>query len=988
MTDEIVMKIRVYFRDQPYTAAAAIGLLWEQVGFADSQALGQMAAVNEIEKGSVWILAAIVGVLSVAVVAIATGLFYRRKYESALSQSEAKYKDLFEHSTDIIYTHDLDGNYTSANAAAHKLLGYTLEEFTQMNFRQVVVPEFVPRTEDFFRMKVEGKADSTGPYELLLHAKGGKKVWVEVNSRIMKKDGTPIGVHGTARDISERRNIELALADAEKRYRQLVENAQDMIVEMNHEGIFTFVNPVTSRITGYSDSELLGTHYLDLVAPEYREATSSYYKSQSENREPVTYFEIPIVTKDGRRLWLGQHVRLILGAEGAIRAEAIARDITHRKTTAEAVIASERKHRELYRMVRLMCDNVPDMIWAKDLEKRYIFANRSTCADLLGTDDTGEPVGKTDLYFAEKERASHPENAEWHTFGEICADSDNVVMKERTPSRFDEFGNVKGKFMFLDVYKAPFWDEHGNMIGTVGCARVVTEQRRIEEERARLVTAIEQTVDSIMVTDVAGNILFVNPAFEQTTGYSRKEVLGKNPRILNSGKHEPAFYQELWRTLRSKQVWQGHFINEKKDGTLYEEEASIAPVLGADGRVISYVAVKRDVTREMALQKELLHAQKMEAVGTLAGGIAHDLNNILQVILGYCDLMARRNSLTDRDAKDLQSIAGAARRGGDLVSRVLTFSRRFDIEARPTDLNEEVRRVHELLLRTIPKMIEIELALAGDINLIHGDPTQIEQIIMNLSINAAHAMPEGGTLTIETANVSLDQDFCRRHAEAIPGNYVLLTVSDTGHGMESKVLDRIFEPFFTTKTLGHGTGLGLPMVYGIVCRHRGLILCHSEPNRGARFDIYFPQMQSSTEVSEPDGTYSELQGHETILLVDDEEQLRSLAQEAFLGYGYRVYLAATGEHALQIYADYADEIDIVILDLVMPGFGGRKCLERLKQMNQDVRVVVASGFATDETVNQVLKEGAAGFMRKPYDFEDLLRQIRAIFDHPTGDSDS
>ena len=941
--------------------------------------INEDSSLVSIQRSFLALVWAILGLLAVGVVALVGVIVHRRRYEANLRESEERYRDLFDHSADIIYTHDLDGNYTSINQAGLRILGMTEQEFLGMNFRDLVDSEFLAATENFFQMKLRGQVDKTGPYQVAVKAKDGRQLWFEVNTRMIFRDGKPIGVHGSARDITDRKHLEEELKKAQDRYKSFVEEAQDMIVETDSSGFYTFVNPATVRMLGYQESELLGKSYLEFVDPEFRNDAEDFYKTQAQMGNKISYLETQYITKDGKKLWIAAYTRLIIEDGNVKGAQCIARDISDRKRAEQALLEEEARYRELYRMLRLMCDNSPDMIWCKDLEGKYIFANRALCEKLLGAKDTDEPVGKTDMFFAQRQRSEHPERPEWHTFGEVCMDSDAVIRENPTPRRFDEFGNVKGQFLYLDVYKAPMLDEQGRMIGIVGSAREVTEEKRREEERVRLITAINQTADTIVITDTKGVIQFVNPAFEKVTGYSKDEAIGKTPSILKSGTHDANFYKKLWKTLREKKVWAGHFVNRKKDGTLYEEDATITPVKDASGRVISYVAVKRDVTKESMLQKELLHAQKMEALGTLAGGIAHDLNNVLQIIFGYCQLLSPR--LNDETSlKALTAVSTAAKRAGDLVERILTFSRKVETEARPIELNKEIKRVHELLQRTIPRMIEIKLNLAEDLYFIHGDPLQLEQVFMNLAVNAAHAMPDGGTLTISTQNVRPDDDFCMEHALFAPCDYVLITVSDTGCGIPREIINRIFEPFFTTKKLGEGTGLGLSIVYGIVSNHKGFIQCESQPGMGTTFSIYLPRLEEAAEeISAPESSLN-LSGHETILLVDDEDELVSLAGEAFAGYGYTLITARTGEEALRLYQDYGDKIGLVVLDLVMPGMGGRQTLHELRKMDPNVRILVASGFATEDTVKQLLKAGASGFLKKPFEFEELLLEIRQILD--------
>ncbi len=434
----------------------------------------------------------------------------------------------------------------------------------------------------------------------------------------------------------------------------------------------------------------------------------------------------------------------------------------------------------------------------------------------------------------------------------------------------------------------------------VGNVIDVTERKRREAERLLLTTAIEQAGEIIIITDKDGAIQYVNPAFEATTGYSAKEVVGKNTGFLKSGRHDNDYYRDVLQTLLRGEVWRGNFINKKKDGTIYEETATVSPIKDETGRIVNYVSVSRDVTRELTLQKQLLQAQKMEAVGTLAGGIAHDFNNLLQAILGYSDLLLMNKGEQDPDRKKLEAIIHAARDGADLVSRILTFGRKGESKFRPIDLNHEVRRVEKLLRRALPKMIGIDLALAEDLRIIDADPAQIEQVLLNLGVNAQHAMPNGGQFLIETSNVSLSDEYVSVHLGAKPGKYVLLTVSDTGAGMRPEVLDRVFEPFFTTKTDGEGTGLGLSMVHGIVSQHGGYVRCYSEPGKGTSFKIYFPV--SACELL-PDLTVTREMpafGTETILLVDDDDRIREMGRQLIETGGYRVIVARSGEEALEM----------------------------------------------------------------------------------------
>ena len=408
-----------------------------------------------------------------------------------------------------------------------------------------------------------------------------------------------------------------------------------------------------------------------------------------------------------------------------------------------------------------------------------------------------------------------------------------------------------------------------------------------------------------------------------------------------------------------------------------------------DGRMVK-LQIATDITQFKDLQKrqanaeeQLRQAQKMEAVGTLAGGIAHDFNNLLQAINGFAQLLLMDKSEQDPDWQGLTAIHKAGKRASDLVRSLLLFSRKAGIQQKPLELNLEIERARKVLERIIPKMVDIEIHPGGHLWRLMADPVQIEQIILNLGTNAADAMPDGGVLSFETSNLTLDSDYADRRIDAEPGRYVLLTVSDTGKGMDEETIEHIFEPFYTTKEIGKGTGLGLASVYGIVKSHGGRISCYSEIGQGASFKIYFPAMDLlENEVEEEDAEAPKplKGGSETILLVDDEEAIIGSAGQALKRYGYTVMTASNGEEALEVYSANSGAIDLVIMDLGMPGMGGHKCLRELLQIDAAARVMIASGYSINGQVKKTLEAGAVGYVGKPYQLADLLRKVREALD--------
>jgi len=540
--------------------------------------------------------------------------------------------------------------------------------------------------------------------------------------------------------------------------------------------------------------------------------------------------------------------------------------------------------------------------------------------------------------------------------------------------------DIHGNARILEIHAYPIIDNDGNVKQIIEYNLDVTERKAAEDARLRLATAIEQSAESIIITDKEGIIQYVNPAFEHTAGYSSEEAIGKNPSILGSGKQDRAFYREMWTTLTSGRVWTGHLINKKKDGTLFEEKATISPIKDESGKIVSYVAAKRDVTVEVLLENQLRQAHKMEAIGTLTGGIAHDFNNRLHIIMGYTDMVLRDQDKSGRSYERLMAVRKAAQDGSDLIKGLLTFGSKVKSNLRPVDLNQEVERVQKLLYRTIPKMIKIERFLAHDLKTVNADPGQIEQVLLNLAVNAQHAMPEGGRLTIETGNVTLDEEYSQTHLEVESGRYVLLQVSDTGHGIEKDALDHIFEPFYTTKEPGEGTGLGLAMAYGIVRNHQGHIACYSEPGVGTTFRIYLPILTGKTESDVATTTEMPAFGTETILLVDDEELVRDLGTEMLAWAGYKVLTAANGQEALEVYRTKKADISLVILDLIMPKLGGKQCLEELLTIDPNVKVLVASGYSAKGPTKDAIELGARGFISKPYDTKEILSAVRNVLD--------
>jgi len=508
----------------------------------------------------------------------------------------------------------------------------------------------------------------------------------------------------------------------------------------------------------------------------------------------------------------------------------------------------------------------------------------------------------------------------------------------------------------------------------------IVGRKRAEAEGSRLLTAIDQSTEAVVITDPGGLIQYVNPAFERTTGYSREEAMGQNPSILKSGEHDEAFYASLWHTISAGKSWHGQFTNRKKDGTLFVEDATISPVRDASGRTVNYVAVKRDITHEVELEEQLRQAQKMEAVGQLAGGIAHDFNNLLQAINGYAGLALESLEPDDPAYELIEEVSRAERRAARQVRQLLAFSRRQVLDMKDVDLNDVVASVVELIHRVIGEHITLEILAGSDLSIVRVDPGQMELVLLNLAVNARDAMQRGGMITIATENVVLDEEFCRTHPQAEPGPYVLMSVSDTGCGMDAATLANAFEPFFTTKDVDQGTGLGLSTAYGIVRQHQGIIRAHSEVGLGTVFRIYLPALRRSGGIEAPATEKPVCGGTETILLAEDDEQVLRLAIAMLERAGYKVLAATDGEEALRVFEEHLEEIDLAMLDVVMPKVGGHEVCSRIGERRPDLPFVFASGYGINSTHTDFALDEGKRLIQKPYQRADLLRTIRSALD--------
>jgi two-component system cell cycle sensor histidine kinase/response regulator CckA len=509
---------------------------------------------------------------------------------------------------------------------------------------------------------------------------------------------------------------------------------------------------------------------------------------------------------------------------------------------------------------------------------------------------------------------------------------------------------------------------------------------RLVEDQRRLSTAVEQAAEAVVIADIQGKILFVNPAFERITGLKASDIIGSGPEGWKDESAAALFYHEFWPVVTTGRPWQGQLTGHRPDGTPYRVDLMLTPVRNEAGNIVNCVSTLRDVTREVQLEEQFYQAQKMEALGQLAGGIAHDFNNLLTVINLSTQLLRRRLHPEDPLWEHVVRIAEAGERAAKLTKQLLSFSRREITEPTVVDPNRVVDDLGSMLQRIIGEDIVLNTNLTSNLWQIKADPSQLDQVILNLVVNARDAMPQGGMLSIETANVILDRAQAAAHVDARPGQYVQLSIRDTGMGMDETVMNHLFEPFFTTKEPGQGTGLGLATVFGIVKQSGGHIHVESEIGVGTTFQIYLPRTKEAqgrdSETPHPQAARVDnpVKGAETVMVVEDKPDVRKLATDVLKSCGYHVLAAGHGPEALQISELCQEPIDLLVTDIVMPKMNGRELAEKLKARHPRMQVLYISGYGGGIVPEKGDPELQARFLSKPFTVEALLRQVRSMLD--------
>jgi two-component system cell cycle sensor histidine kinase/response regulator CckA len=763
------------------------------------------------------------------------------------------------------------------------------------------------------------------------------------------------------------RRAEDTLREREDRLRLLLDSTAEGILGSDLDGRCTFCNPSSLRLLGYEHSEqLVGKKIHDLIHHSHPDGMPRLEENcaiiQAISKGEGTHIEDDVLWKADGTHFHAEYWSYPQRREGKVIGVVVTFvDITSRKQAEEETRRSENKYRTLV-------ENLPQNVAYKDRNSVYISCNKNYARDLHIFPD--EIVGKTDYDFFPPELAEKYRN------------DDRRVMESGEVQVLEEHYHRDGKLNWVNTVKTPVLDQKGNVIGILLIFWDITNRKRAEEALVRLRQAVDASGEVVFMTDREGLITFANPEFARLYGYPEAEVVGKTtPRILKSGTTPPEHYTRLWETILSKQVAREEMTNRTKDGRLVTVESSANPVLDDRGSITGFLAIQRDVTARKQLEEQFRQAQKMEAVGRLAGGVAHDFNNLLTIINGYAQLFLEDMDSSDPQYTRIGEILKAGERAAGLTRQLLAFSRRQVLEPKVLNLNNVVEGMRKMLQRLIGEDIELRSILDPTLSQTKVDPGQIEQIIMNLAVNARDAMPEGGTFILHTYNADLDETYASTHAGVVPRAYVALAVSDSGIGMDRETQAHIFEPFFTTKEQGKGTGLGLATVYGIVKQSGGHISVYSEPGKGTAFKIYLPRVEGTAAASGPTAECRPtLTGTETILLVEDDAGVQKLAADILESNGYHLLVASDPEEAAQVCDHYQKPIHLLLTDVVMPKSSGRQLAEHLTFSHPKLKVLYMSGYTNDTVVHQGILEEGKHFLQKPFTPESLLRKVREVLD--------
>lgn len=915
--------------------------------------------------------------------------------EQALQASEARSRALLEALPDLIYRLDQQGRFLQVKAPLDFQPVYLPGTLIGQTMAEVYPPEQAELLLDLARAAIATR--QTQQVELS-YEENNQPVYRDIRFAACGADEVLMIV----RDITQRKRIEEVLFNTQEILSAFIQYSPALVFVVSTDGQILLVNQAWEQFFGLARERVIG-HSVAEIFPS--ELASRFLASNQQvvNSLASIKFEQLLKRQDNTSYYEEVIKFPIFDVTGQVVAVGgIAADITARK---EAELQIQRRNRELDLLNRVIAASVkaiePETLLdsvcralAQALDLPLAFAgllNRpkttmTIIAEYIGTEQLSwlhmvipnPPVHELLFRRApliidiQKEQRLVVLPPQISAQGLVTAMVLPLIAEGELLGMLNLIATTPHRFSAEEINLA--WSVADQVAGVLARTRLIQAQQLLS-------VAIEQAGENVVITDPNGIITYVNPAFEKTTGYEEVEVIGQSPKLLKSGLQDDNFYHHMWETINSGQVWRGRFVNRKKDDTLYTEEATIVPVFNSDRQIVNYVAVKRDITAELRLEEQIRQTQKMDAVGRLAGGVAHDFNNLLVIINGYCDLLLAQIDENNPMHHDITQIKAAGERAAGLTRQLLVFSRKQVVQPETLNLNDIVTDLNKMLRRLIREDISIVTNLSPDLGRIKADRGQLTQVILNLTVNARDAMPNGGVLTLETSNVNLDFAYVSQFLDVETGPYILFKVSDTGIGMDQKTLKQIFEPFFTTKPQGEGTGLGLAIVHSIIKQSGGHIEVDSTPNQGATFKIYLPRLQSANAPHSPQTSQTQLPtGSETILVVEDDARVRELVCLILKRAGYTILEATSGSQAVQLSAEHKGSIQLLLSDMVMPEMSGTDLAVRLKLDQPQLKVLIMTGYPEKfiQQANQL--DVDADFIQKPFTPILLTSKVRAMLD--------
>jgi len=938
---------------------------------------------------------------SIGFVGLARDVTEEVKNRRKIEESERHLRIITKNIRDVIWTMDFDMNYTYMSPSVFQLLGFTVEEVYQMPLRSVLPRERYDKLQQLLTAQLSeyqngGTNDlsKTLTFEMPMMCKDGNIIWVEISANFnLDESGKPFEIVGVTRDVSERKKAAEQLLESEKRYRTITENVNDIvwIVDLNLQ--LRYASPSNASLTGFTPEEVTQNPLYHFLVPESYAYAAQVLTEELEIENSGTpvdpnrarTLEIEVLNKQGENLWLEVSSTFNRDANGkATEILAVGRNITQRRMMEQALADSERRY-------RMIVENMNEIIWTLGTDLQFIYVSPSSTRMTGYTPEETKQTPLTQLLTPE-------------SFTHAIQRLTDELAIEESGKPFDphraiileiEAIHKDGSSLWLEISGTFNRNSNGKIKEIVVVGKNITERKLVEselhnsEERYRLI--VENIHEIIWTTDLNLQYTYVSPSCFPVTGYSQDEI--KNipvDKLLTQQslmQAQNTITEELKHELsgapydphRSRTIEQE--LHHKNGSTIWLEVTAIF-IRNETGKPVGLLMAGRDISeRKKAeaekhkLEEQLNQAQKMETIGRLAGGVAHDFNNMLSVILGYVDLAKMRLAKQHPVLKDIAEIEKAAVRSRDITTQLLAFSRKQIIEPRIIDLNEMVTHTQKALTRLIGEDVELKVCFDKNLWPIKFDPSQIEQILINLAVNARDAMPDGGKLTIETANTVLDSYYCENHVGFVPGDYVRLTVSDNGTGMEKEILQHIFEPFFTTKEAGKGTGLGLATVYGIVRQNEGFINVYSEPGYGSTFSIYLPRTTEATEVKEEEEDEPEFSGKGNILLVEDDDMVLQIAKGMLESMGFTVTAVNRPIEAIAIYEKPENLFDLVITDVIMPTMSGKDLRNKLLDINPDTKLLFMSGYTADVIAHHGVLEKGVHFLQKPFTLKSLAGKV-------------